>query len=571
MGRYTLLFGLLFFLCAFSSAHVVINSLDYEDVASGVFYANAVGDTNYYVYPGTNLQSAVLQVGPATNVILIQSETSPVHAGYQSALQNNGAAITETLVSSDSQTFNLELAGRSGVHSFIITDPAYSYNLVALFPYAKASGSYVLFADKKNAGQVANFLSLHASTPTLVYGTVDGEVTAALSSKNLQFTQIENGDKYLDNVELAEDYFAKYDAQKQVTFADGTFLEPSITDGVFPVILISNTIPTQTYDFLYSKIVDGELSVGVLIENEYTAAVYNLMKNLNSDFAEKKFSVFVKMGQTSGTGGEVSDLAVYPLPAIVLDIGLGGIQYNTAKKEIELILENKGSIATYVLSSMNIYSDNELIGTVGDDDIQQIAKGETKGFSYPLIIENPGQLTANLTTYFSSSKHAYERALNAYVDLGMVSFIDTASFEVLTATYSPDADAVSLKYSNTGDKNVYFRTSIEYTSELSSSIVEDAQVRMLEPGQSTVVRVGGLLITPEELSSLLMSATTEYGGREEFLINKIDTPVEVLEPEGMDPTWLFILLAIIIILVVAYFLTKKKKEAPSGMVTKKKK
>ena len=569
MGRYTLLFGLLFFLCTFSNAHVVINSLDYEDVASGVFYANALGDTNYYIYPSTNLQTAVLQVGP-TDVVLIESETSPVHASYQSALQNNGATITEHISSSSPASLNLELAERSGTHTFIVTDPDYSYNLVVLFPYAKASGSYVLFASKENAGDVANFLTSSASAPTLVYGTVDDEVLNALGSNNVAFTQIENGDKYLDNIGLAEEYFANYNAQKQVTFTDGTFFEPSITDGVFPIILISNTIPTETYDFLYSKISNDELGIGVLIKDDYTSAIYNLMKKLNNNFEEKKFSVFVKMGQTGGAGGEVNPLSSYPLPGILLDIGLQGTQYNTAKEEVELILENKGTVATYATSSLNIYSDNKLIGTVGDSEPQFISKGETKGFSYPLILENPGKLTANITTYFSSSKYAFERAFNLYVDLGVVDFSDASSIDILTATYSPDADAVSAKYSNPGTKNVYFRTSINYSTDFSSSTIEDSEVRMLEPGQSTVVRVGGLLIAPEELTSLKMSILTEYGGREEFLINQIDTPVEVLEPQGiaLDMNLAPILLAIIILVAIAYFLIKKKKK--SKPITKKK-
>jgi len=183
MGRYTLILGLLVFLCAFSYAEVVINSLDYEDVASGVFYANVVGEGNYYIFPSTNLQTAVLTVGPAQDITLIESDSTPVHAGYKNALEANGATVKNTLISSNSREFNMELAERSGAHSFILVDPDYSYNLVVLFPYAKASGSYVLYATQENAGQVASFLGSHASTPTLVYGTVDDEVMDALEAQ----------------------------------------------------------------------------------------------------------------------------------------------------------------------------------------------------------------------------------------------------------------------------------------------------------------------------------------------------------------------------------------------------
>ena len=574
MGRYTLFLGLLVFLCALSSAaHVVVNSADYRDVASAVFYANAVGDTVDYGYPSTTLQMAVLQVGPR-EIILMESESVPIHASYQSALQNNGATISERMVSSDPFSFNLELAEKSGANSFIIVDPAYSYNLVVLFSYAKHSGSYVIFATKKNAGEVSSFLSSKASGKTLVYGTVDAEVLDALSSSGASYEQIETGDKYLDNNELVERFFESYDSQKQIVFADGTFFEPSITEGTFPIIFISNTIPTATYDLVNSLVETDEVDAAVLVKSDYTSAAYDMMKRINSNFETKQFSVFVKMGQAaSSQPGEVQPLVSYPLPAVVLDIGLSNLQYNTAKKEVELILANKGSIATYVTSSINVYSDGELVGSVGDSEAQLMSREEVKGFGYPLTIENPGALTANLTTYFSSSKYNYEKALNAIVDMGKVDFIDDSALEVLTATYSPDADAVSVKYSNSGDKEVYFRTTVEYSSDISSSTVDDAEVRMLEPGQTTVVRVAGLLITEEELPTILMSANTEYGGREGFLVNSMETPIELLEPEGLDPMLLLGLLLLVIVIIVAYLLTRKKgkKEEKPKIKSKKKK
>jgi len=157
--------------------------------------------------------------------------------------------------------------------------------------------------------------------------------------------------------------------------------------------------------------------------------------------------------------------------------------------------------------------------------------------------------------------------------MGKVDFIDDSALEVLTATYSPDADAVSVKYSNSGNKEVYFRTTVEYSSDISSSTVDDAEVRMLEPGQTTVVRVAGLLITEEELPTILMSANTEYGGREGFLVNSMETPIELLEPEGLDPMLLLGLLLLIIIIIVAYLLTRKKgkKEEKPKIKSKKKK
>lgn len=581
MQRYIALVALLFLFCTTLNAHIVVNSLEYVDVVSAASYANLIGDTSYYVYPSSSLQGAVLAVG-AQEVTLVSSASAPVHTGYRNALESSGAVVLEEMASEDPLAFNIELAASAATEtcSFILTDPDYTYNSVSLFGYAKASSSYILFATKDNAPELASFLSgAAASCPSgalgeiLVYGSVDSSVTAALTSEGILFEQIETGDKYSDNIELLKKYFGSYDSEGQMLFADGTFLEPSITEGAFPVMLVSHTIPDDSEEYITSLVDEGTLEVGVLIKSDYTSPVYNLMKNINAQYAEddKRFSVFVKMGQTSAVGGEMQALDFYPLPGVVLELVLDDVQYNTAKEEVELILTNTGTVATYATSTLRVYSDGELVATVGDDEPILIAKGETRGISYPLAIESPGALAANVTVYYSSSKIAFENALTAYVDMGTVDFIDSSMLEILNATYSPAADTVSIKLSNPGQEDVYFMTEVEYSTDLSSSTLSAPDVKSLTPGQSTVVQFSGLLISEEELESLQMSATAMYGGREEFLINEVSSPVEIVsEPEVLeeeaDMSLPLLAVALAIILAAIFLFGKRKKkeeEAPA--------
>ncbi len=561
MGRYSVLLALLVLLCSLSSAYIAVNSLDYKDVASAVFYANLKGEEIYYITPSTDLRNAVLKVGPR-DLEVFESASTPVVSSYQGALETNGCTVRKTL-SQDPFSFNIELAGKSGATSYIIMDPAYPYNTVSLFAYAKSANAYVLFADKAHADSVSAFLSSKSAKEIIVFGTVDQEVKDSLNSKNIKFDQIDNGDKYLDNVEMLDRYYSKFDSQNQILMADGAFYDPAITLGQQPTMVVSNTIPQETKDFLSGKVRSGKIKVAVLIKPDYTGMAYDLMKTINSEYTEKKFSVFVKIGQASANQETPGALDVYSLPAVVLNVGFVGVQYNTATDQLELILENKGAINTFTTSSIKVYSDGEVIATVGDTEAQILQKGQKQGFSYQLKIPNPGELSANVTTYYSSSRLAFEKGFNVFVNLGKVDFTDGSQLEITKATYDHGADKVSIKATNTGDQDVYFRASVNYTSDAGSSSMDNPEVKMLPPGQSTVTQISGLLIEGSELSSLEMNAIATYGGRESFLANQAVAPVEIVS----GPDWLLIALAVILLLIllllIYWFFIRKKGQKPT--------
>ncbi len=560
MGRHSLLLGLLVLLCSFSSAYIAVNSLDYKDVASAAFYANLKGEEIYYITPSTDLRTAVLKVGPR-DLEVFESASTPVVSGYQSALETNGCTVRKTL-SQDPFSFNIELAGKSGASAYIIMDPAYSHNTVSLFAYAKSSNAYVLFADKAHADSVSSFLSSKSAKEILVFGTIDQEVKDSLNSKNIKFDQIDNGDKYLDNVEILNKYYSKFDSQSQILMADGAFYDPAITLGQQPTMIVSNTIPQETKNFISGMVRSGKIKVAVLIKPDYTGMAYDLMKTVNSEYAEKKFSVFVKMGQASANQETPSALDVYALPAVVLNVGFIGVQYNTATEQLELILENKGSINTFTTSSIKVYSDGGVIATVGDTGAQILQKGQKQGFSYPLKISNPGELSANVTTYYSSSRLAYEKGFNVFVSLGKVDFTDGSQLEISKATYDHGADKVSIKVTNTGGKDAYFRASVNYTSEAGSSSMDNPEVKVLSPGQSTVTQISGLLIEGSELSSLEMNAIAVYGGRESFLVNQAVAPVEIVSGPDMLLIALGVLLLLIILLLIYWFFIRRRGQKP---------
>jgi hypothetical protein len=561
MGRYSLFLGLLVLLCSLSSAYVAVNSLDYKDVASASFYANLKGEEIYYITPATDLRTAVLKVGPR-DLELFESASTPVVSGYQSALETNGCTVRAT-ISQDPFAFNLELAGKSGATSYIIMDPAYSHNTVSLFAYAKSANAYVLFADKAHADSVASFLSSKSANEIIVFGSVDQEVKDSLNSKNIKFDQIDNGDKYLDNVEILNRYYSKFDSQSQILMADGAFYDPAITLGQQPTMLVSNTLPQETKDFLSGMVRGGKIKVAVLIKPDYTGMAYDLMKTINSEYAEKKFSVFVKIGQASASQETPGALDVYALPAVVLNVGFIGVEYNTATKQLELILENKGSVNTFTTSSVKVYSNGEVIATVGDTEAQILQKGQKQGFSYPLTLSDPGELSANITTYYSSSRLAYEKGFNVFVNLGKVDFTDGSQLEITKATYDQGADKVSIKATNTGGQDVYFRASVNYTSAAGSSSMDNPEVKMLSPGQSTVTQISGLLIESSELSSLEMNAIAIYGGRESFLANQAVAPVEIVSGPDMLLIALAVIILLILLLLVYWFFIRKKGQKPT--------
>lgn len=547
-----LLLSLLLLLSA-THSYVAVNSQDAMDVSSALFYANAKGEEFYLVYPGSNIFFVAGQIGRPGDILLVESPDKAMLAGIRGSLEANGNSV-EVLSFTGTQ-LNLELARRSGSTKFILTDPVYGYNIVSLVAYAKSTNSYLIFANKTNADEVASFLSANRPDSVLLYGTLDEEVTAAVDALGVTAETINAGGRYEDNIQILERYFALHPETKDVLFTDGTVLEASINAGEFPVILVSTVIPDRTYNFLLEKVRSGQIKVGTLIGSANLDPVYNMMRKINNELGEKKLGVYVKFGQAiTGQGREPGPLSMFPLPSPFADVSLDEASYNPALGAFELVYTNRGNAPAYVKSSIAVLLDGTQIGTIGDEQSYIIKRGEKKGMRYPFPNPGEGQLAINDTTYYGISRYSFDRGFIKYMDVGRISFLDRSSLYIPDASYIPWEDKLTLRVRNNGTEDAFYRLSISYVNDEGFTFYEEEQVRNISAGRNEIITISGVIQLPmDKADKTTMNVTAVYGAREAFLENETTAPVEM---EGF-PWW--ILLILLIILLAAYWHYRGKK------------
>jgi len=547
---------LLLLLCAQCFSITVVNSFDGRDVVSGIYYAAVKNDTIIFATPSSTAQSIYAQVGSNQNVLLIQSTTTPVIAGLADGLTSQGDTV-QTIQSDDPMQTNMNLAALSGASKFVIVDPVYGYNTVSALAYAKLNGMYLLFVDQSNADLVASFMKNQSVVSVLIYGYVDQAVINSLNSQGLPYTQINNGDKFADNMQLDDMYFAMNPSKKQIILSDGNAFDSTMAAGDDPVLLISPVVPDSVYQYLENKVSTGQISAAMLVDQSYAQTAYNLKTSINKDLGSDKLSVFVKFGQSTGSGG-LGQVELFPLPGPTLGLDIDAVQYDTRGQELEVTYNNTGNALEYVKSSIMVYADGAYTATVGDQQPIPIEAGQVFGVSYPVTITS-GAVTANITTYFGSSKLSFENGIQTMRDAGDVQFNDTSLLGITGFDKDQATDDLFVTYTNTGNVTEYFTASATIVSNGTSTIINDDNTYTLPPAQGKMVKFPGIAT-----DGVNITASAEYGARQAFLdktVQKEYVPGQAAAgATGIDPVLLGGAFIILVIIVALYLFFRKGKE-----------
>jgi hypothetical protein len=534
----------------------VVNSFDGRDVVSGIYYAAVKNDTIIFATPSSTAQSIYAQVGSNQNVLLIQSTTTPVIAGLADGLTSQGDTV-QTIQSDDPMQTNMNLAALSGASKFVIVDPVYGYNTVSALAYAKLNGMYLLFVDQSNADLVASFMKNQSVVSVLIYGYVDQAVINSLNSQGLPYTQINNGDKFADNMQLDDMYFAMNPSKKQIILSDGNAFDSTMAAGDDPVLLISPVVPDSVYQYLENKVSTGQISAAMLVDQSYAQTAYNLKTSINKDLGSDKLSVFVKFGQSTGSGG-LGQVELFPLPGPTLGLDIDAVQYDTRGQELEVTYNNTGNALEYVKSSIMVYADGAYTATVGDQQPIPIEAGQVFGVSYPVTITS-GAVTANITTYFGSSKLSFENGIQTMRDAGDVQFNDTSLLGITGFDKDQATDDLFVTYTNTGNVTEYFTASATIVSNGTSTIINDDNTYTLPPAQGKMVKFPGIAT-----DGVNITASAEYGARQAFLdktVQKEYVPGQAAAgATGIDPVLLGGAFIILVIIVALYLFFRKGKE-----------
>lgn len=540
---------------------VVVNSMDGRDVVSGVYYGAISGEEVVFVPPAYSEDIVYGKIGMNKEVVLIESSSNPIIVGMKNSLENKGNSVI--LISSiDPYETNLQLAGSSRAERFVLVDPVYGYNTISVLAYAKENGMYLLFVDNKNMEGVLGFLEENSPEEVLVYGYMDEEVKLALGEEEIAYTEINNGDKFLDNMEILGEYFGMYPSKKQVIFSDGNAFEDTIIAADDPVVLISPVISTDTYNFVKEKVREGQIKVGLVVDAEYAQTAYDLKTTINNELGSEELSVLVKFGQSTGQGVESVDL--FPLRGPIIGLEVTKAEYNTATGMLEVTYGNTGNVPEYVKSQIVVSLDGGYAETIGDQEPFMIGREETLGRGYALEVEE-GEIVVEITALYGSSMKSTENGIVVTLDAGRVSYIDSSLLEISTFTQDEETGDVFITYDNAGEEGVYFRPDATVEIGGKSTKIKSDTIYSLGVGEAEMVKFPGVLGAAEGDVEVLAGA--DYGSREAFMekrvegshVFSVEAPVEEAE---FDMNLLFLAVILLLVAVIVYLVLGRngKKE-----------
>ncbi|MBN2052995.1 hypothetical protein JW756_05820 [Candidatus Woesearchaeota archaeon] len=538
---------------------VVANSADWKDVYSTLVYANLIGAQSYFLTSTPHGPILLYEINQYKQIQVITSADKPYVIGYDTIIRSKGYPDPEELVFDQA---NLELAKRlANITQFIIIDPSYGYNALAVAPYAVKEGYYVLFADDRNIGDIASFLSGKNVKNLMLYGRVDRGVRTALARYNPEIISSPNGSRFEDNIMIVDKY-AEIGSIKQVILTNGEFIESSMLTGREPVLFIGKAnVPDEIQNYIKSR----DVQIGVLIGNELIGSATTIRRQLG-------ISVFVKFARGSripgGTINPVEDLDRFPMPSYQLSMTIVSITYNKATGMLEVTYRNNVELATYFKSTITVRNaDNETLAVVGDKDVIFIDGSETKTMTYAIDLSNQeleGNLTGEVFTIYGESKTSLEQAIRGFFKIETITVKDDTDIIILSLVYDKTRARFLVTIENIGNVDVYVDVELqdlwvngEYVTVSADDIVK------IGAGEKKTIPVK-IKLEDEDLESEKNSEITVhavFGERKHALI-KSKIAKFALQFKKAE-IWYYIVIAVILLLLLFIFLiARRRKRCP---------
>ena len=144
---------------------IIVNSQDWRDVYSAMLYGSLTNRPVSFLVSDRH-SGLILNSIPSSSHLWIINSPTPYVTGFAGFAEGKGYTVENF----DFDSSNFEFADEFETESFILVDDAYGYNAIAVAPYAVASRSYVIFADRDNIDEVSDLLAQkNAATPVSTF------------------------------------------------------------------------------------------------------------------------------------------------------------------------------------------------------------------------------------------------------------------------------------------------------------------------------------------------------------------------------------------------------------------
>ncbi len=542
------------FLCLLSSAiaadRLIINSREWQDVYAGLLYGNLVGTQPYFLTTEADSTIVLNTMAANDDILIFTSKRSPFVFGYGPTVQSLGYSQSEE---KNLDSMSLELAKElENVSKYVIIDDSYGYNAIAVAPYALASGSFVVFADRTNIVEVEDFFDQKNPDEILVYGHVDREVLESLDRFNPEIIN-EDGDRFANNVEIVKKYMEIKEVG-QVMLSNGEFIERSLMTGQYPTLFIGrDNVPDKIKDFVKNS----PINTGVLVGNDLVSTATVVRRELG-------ISVFVKFArsarQPDGPIAQVEDLDLFFVPRISFSLNISNVRYNKITRQIEVTYRNNADVATYFKGSYTLVEgDNQQ--SFGDLEAIFIAPNSFKTLVYDVEPVASEEALLDVFTIFGESKDSLELILDGQFDVSFVDVRDDTQIQYNNVYYDITNQRFVVLIENVGQTDAYVDTEIidlyllrERTTLSSESIVK------VSPGKVKKVYIPVELSEEDIENNPSIRVRSYYGERENALIKILEGEFEMVTRKATFITYLPTILLVILVLLVLLTITKKKCE-----------
>ena len=542
---------------AAAKEYVIINSDNWKDIYSGAVYAQLEKKDFKFLISEKHSSKITGLLRKDDKITVIESNKLPFVLDYAGVLERYG--FNADTIKASGNTLNIQLAAQAPTSSFIIIDPAYGYDAVSVAPFARVTNSYVLFADK---GSIDNILGLFQRKPPqrlMIYGDVDKELIDLLYKYRPEIINV--GSRYDNNIEIVKRY-RQIKPTDQITVSSGEILEEGTLAANYPLLFIGKEVVP---DSIIQYVKNSGIDYAVLIGNELTRPAKQL-KDLTGT------TVFVKFAQGRPVLGEdstkVEGLDLFYLPSYKREIELSGVRYNLATRTIDVALQNKKDLKTYLKTTVSVHSGEQRIQTTGDQNIEILEGDDRKGFSYPsdlsyYLAENPN-LEATIYTTYGEAPNFMDLELNKKVPLQVIDKEDLCEMKIKGVKFDSEIQRLIITAENTGPVNCHADAII------ADMIISDETITatmgepvLVEKTATAELKIKQRMDAVDIEDNKEVHAKLYYGEDPNFLFKKTEGMFK-LEILGAGKTssnnyiLIGVIAVILLIAIILYFIKKRK-------------
>ena len=555
MGRSQVGRFVLFLLCvifmqsvlAIDATHVISNSENWQDVYSSMLYASLNGIESDFLTSTAHGPILLNAISKSNNIEIVSSRISPFVFNYESEIRSKGyTGVSERFVDSA----NLELVENLNVKNYVVVGNSYGYSAIAVTPYAVLTNSWVFLADRVNIAEIEEIISRRGVDNLVIYGYVEQEVLDNLKKYNP--VVIDNGDRFLDNVEIVKMYKEISNA-KQILLSNGEFIEREIMVGSHPVLFTGrDNVPDQIGNYLK----ESDIGVGVLIGNDLINAATNIRRTTG-------LSVMVKFaqgarGQKAGVSA-VEGLDLFYLPTPTLDLEVYSIKYNKASKQIEITYHSKSNVPIYVKGTVTAIS-GDSNQRVGDMEPIFIAPNDYKTLIYPDIEMSGDNLRADVYALFGEFATSLDMKLEGSFDMGIINVVDSCEVIVNSVEYNKQNEKFYVAVENDADVDCYVDVELRDVLKNNRRITlgTDGSV-LVRDGKKMKIEIDERMSDEDLEDNSFVNVVAYYGEREEVLV-KMFKGKFALDIDLFNNLTYAIVICLILLLFVLFVLWRKKQD-----------